>query len=99
MGMCKMFGFCPLIPTAIFLTVSFFVLFAAQKAGSRGLKVFAYVVATLLWISSALVIFGGRPYPMKGKMMQDKMMKMKCHDKAMPNVPAAAQGNPAQGND
>ena len=48
-----------LIPVTGLLTVSFFVLFALQKAESNKLKSFGRVIAMLLWICAALVLLSG----------------------------------------
>jgi len=47
-----------IVPIALLLTVSFFVLSALRKIEEKGLKAFGYVVASLLWLA-ALVIFSG----------------------------------------
>ncbi|MFC1703515.1 hypothetical protein ACFL1E_01850 [Candidatus Omnitrophota bacterium] len=45
--------------TALFLGVSFFVLFAVSKVETKGLKVFGTVIAVMIWILTAsLVGFG-----------------------------------------
>lgn len=81
----RLMGLFALIPAAVLLTISFFVLVVLRKAESEGLKAFGYVVATLLWIAAVLVIstgiytvYTGR-YPMKcmiQEMMQGKMHGM-----------------------
>lgn len=55
----KFLGLLALVYTAILLTISFFVLFAVRKTDSKNLKSFGYAIAVLLWISAALVFFGG----------------------------------------
>ncbi len=54
--MFKVLGIYAIIPTALLLTVSFFVLYALQRPEVKGIKVFGYVIVALLWIS-ALIIF------------------------------------------
>ncbi|MGB2662099.1 MAG: hypothetical protein WBB86_01060 [Candidatus Omnitrophota bacterium] len=76
-----MMKFCPLfsvVPATILLIVSFFVLFAAERVGSKGLKTFGWVLAVLLWIYAAgivsmgtyAVMSGGQSLMMKCPMMQ-----------------------------
>jgi len=50
-----------LVPISLILTLSFFVLYAARKVEEKGLKIFGYVVASLLWFS-ALLVFSGAVY-------------------------------------
>jgi len=81
MGMqCGMFG---LAKVALILTVSFFVLLAANKSDSKGMKTFGLVIAILLWISAAMGLLGrnymtGKMGMMSGKgcpAMMDKMQQ------------------------
>lgn len=74
----------------IILAISFFVLLGARKADSKGLKVFGYIIAILLWISIALsVIMISAKSPMKPCMpemkgqpgMYHKKKKMMMHKK------------------
>lgn len=73
-----------IIPATVFLTVSFFVLFAVQKTETQGLKQFGRIVAVLLWISSAAVLSMGIFVLTTGRhplfSMHHKMM-MGGHDK------------------
>lgn len=79
MGVMRFFGVSAIIPTTVFLTVSFFVLFTARKTETKCLKIFGYVIAVLLWISAALVLSGGiysiltSKHPMMQQKMQGKM--------------------------
>lgn len=90
----RLFGFLALIPTAMLLTVSFFVLVVLRKVEEKGIKAFGYVVTSLLWLA-ALVVFSvgiyilstGRHfcgYMMPGMMQfgQSQMM----HSGAMPEM-------------
>lgn len=52
-----------LIPTAMLLTASFFVMFANEKVGGKGLKTFGKVVAAIL-IFVAVIIFSKGVYVM-----------------------------------
>jgi hypothetical protein len=45
-----------IVPIAILLTISFFVLFAIRRVEEKGLKAFGYVVTGFLWLA-AVVIF------------------------------------------
>jgi hypothetical protein len=52
-------GLFSVIPTALLLALSFFVLFTNRKVENEGLKTFGYVIAVLLWIAAALVFSAG----------------------------------------
>ncbi len=76
-----------IVPIAMLLTVSFFVLFTLSKIEEKALKAFGYIVVGFLWLAT-LVVFSGAVYkmtqgprPMKS-MMQQKM-KMDCMSKMM----------------
>ena len=81
--MSRSLGLFALIPTAILLTISFFVLLTISNVEKKGLKAFGYVVAALLW-ASALLVFStgiytlstGRPV---GKCPMSQMMREKPH--------------------
>jgi hypothetical protein len=47
-----------IVPIAVLLTISFFVLLVLRKVEEKGLKAFGYVVVGFLWLA-ALVIFSG----------------------------------------
>jgi len=91
--MCPMSKFAPLmavIPISLLLTLSFFVLLSLKKADTKGLKVFGYVVASLLWLA-VLVIFLGGVYKIakssySSKCMHQNMMmgKMSMMEKQKP---------------
>ncbi|MFA5410778.1 MAG: hypothetical protein WC321_02840 [Candidatus Omnitrophota bacterium] len=92
MGGFKAMGLLAMIPAALLLTVSFFVLFTLRKVESRGLKVFGYVVAAFLWLAALLVVSVGGyrlttgRYPMRPmmqKMMPGQMRGMSL-DRQMP---------------
>jgi len=80
-GIVKFAGLLAVVPVAVLLTISFFVLFAVRKIDTHGLKVFGYVVATLLWVAAAVIfslgVFsitkdGGMPCPMMQMMTRDR---------------------------
>jgi len=71
-------GLFALIPTALLLSLSFFILFAIRRSGD--LKVFGYIVAVLLWISATLFLSSGIYTMATGKC---PMMKMKMHKMMM----------------
>ncbi|MDD4954276.1 MAG: hypothetical protein PHG40_05155 [Candidatus Omnitrophica bacterium] len=80
----RLMGVYAVIPAALLLTVSFFILLANRKVESYALKVFGYVVAAALWLSALLVISsgvytmytgrGGMNCPMFQKMQGKQMM-------------------------
>jgi hypothetical protein len=57
--MFRVLGVFALIPTALLLTVSFFVLVVLRKIELQGLKAFGYVVAAALWIAALLTFSMG----------------------------------------
>ncbi len=57
--MFRILGVFMIIPAAILLTVSFFVLYALQRPEAKGLKSFGYVTAALLWIAVLIVFSTG----------------------------------------
>ena len=76
-----------IVPIAVLLTASFFVLFTLRKTEEKWLKGFGYVVVGFLWLA-ALVVFSGAAYKMAcgsvamKSMMQSKM-KMDCSSQMM----------------
>ncbi len=81
----RLIGLFAIIPAALLLTVSFFVLFALRKIEAQGLKAFGYVIAALLWFGVILVISlgiyamstGRHPMcPMMQHMMKKQMQGM-----------------------
>ena len=76
------FGLTAVIPVAVLLAISFFVLLGLQNVNVQGLKTFGNVVVVLLWLSAALVlamgIYGlvaggshaGMHHGMKGRMAE-----------------------------
>jgi hypothetical protein len=59
MGGLRIAGLFAVIPTAVLLTISFFVLFVIRKTEVGGLKAFGYTVAVLLWVAALLVFSAG----------------------------------------
>lgn len=59
MGIFKMIGMLFVVPTTVLLTASFFVIAVNSKAESKGLKLFGWLVALLLWISAFAVFSTG----------------------------------------
>lgn len=89
----RVMGLFAILPISILLTISFFVLLSMRKADTKGLKVFGYVVAGILW-AAALLVFStgvysvatgrGSACPVLG-MMSGKMHKMGKYEK-MPRM-------------
>jgi len=68
-----------IVPIAILLTISFFVLLTIRKIEEKGLKAFGYVVVSFLWLA-CLVVFSGAIYnlrccPFLAKTMKQQSMK------------------------
>lgn len=57
--MFRFMGIFALVPAAVLLTISFFVLFANQKVETKGLKKFGSVIAALLWAAVFLILTSG----------------------------------------
>lgn len=83
MCMLKLSSLMAVIPIAILLTISFFVLLAIRTIEEKGLKAFGYLAVSFLWLAT-LVVFSGAVYRMaKGsdfamkRMMQQKMEMMR----------------------
>lgn len=55
----KFVGLYWLIPLALLLTTSFFVMFALRKETSKGLLLFGKVVIVFLWLAAGIVLFTG----------------------------------------
>ena len=78
MCMLKLSHLMALVPIAVLLTVSFFVLVTLRKIEEKALKAFGYVVASFLWLAvlvvflSAICKMAQGPDTMKG-MIQQKM--------------------------
>jgi hypothetical protein len=106
MGGLRIAGLFAVIPTAVLLTISFFVLFAMRKIETQGLKAFGYVVAALLWLAT-LVVFSAGVYtistgrmPMKCPMMCPMMRGNKegmMGSGMMPMMHGQGAMQPAQG--
>jgi len=95
---------CPLmaiVPISLFLTASFFVLFALRKVADKWLKVLGYSAVTLLLLSSLVVFsgavsnlaqgFGEMRCPMPLKMKECGMMQMMRQNK-MPEMAMPEKG-------
>jgi len=66
-----------IVPIALLLTLSFFVLLVLRKVEEKGLKAFGYVVVSFIWLA-ALVVFSGAVYKMaRGSMMSNDMLGKK----------------------
>jgi hypothetical protein len=78
MGMHPYFGFFAIIPTALLLTISFFVMVVLRKIEDKALKVFGWVIVILLWLSAGLIvsatIYKATSGSCPSMMMKNKMM-------------------------
>jgi hypothetical protein len=59
MGGLRCVGAIPCVPAIMLLTVSFFVLLGVKKTEGKGLKIFGYCLAALLWGSALMVCAKG----------------------------------------
>jgi len=75
-----------LVPIAVLLTASFFVLFTLRKIEEKGLKSFGYVVVGSLWLA-ALVVFSGAAYKIaQGSAVMRGLMQPKMRMDYMPQM-------------
>jgi len=80
-----------IVPVTVFLTASFFVLFAVSKIDAKNLKSFGYLVTGLLWLSAALIFFASvyGSLARRNEMMNLKRgMMMQRQMQQMPPMPA-----------
>ena len=81
-----------IVPIAVLLTVSFFVLFTLRKIEEKGLKGFGYVVVGFLWLAT-LVVFSSAVYKMaQGSIAMKGMMQSKMKMDYVP--PMMQRDNP-----
>jgi hypothetical protein len=73
-------GLVALIPVSLLLTVSYFVLLSQRIAKRKELKNFGYLVAVLLWISAAVVLFSGIYTLVTGR---HPLMDLRMHEMMM----------------
>lgn len=83
MGTFRFIGLFTIIPAALLLTVSFFILFTLRKIETQGLKAFGYCLAALLWVAALLVFSAGVYTVSTGRhptmCMMQEMMKGQMH--------------------
>lgn len=88
--MFRLIGLFAIIPTAVLLTVSFFVLFTIRKIETSGLKAFGYVVTAVLWIAALLVFSAGVYTVYTGRKTmfcpKKEMMRGYKMDRSMPGM-------------
>lgn len=77
--MVRYIGLFSIIPTALLLTISFFVLVTLNKVNLKNLRAFGIAIVILLWISAALLLSVGIYTVITGQhpimhMMQKQMM-------------------------
>jgi len=96
--MFRIMGLFAVIPVAVLLTISFFVLVTVKKIEGQGLKAFGYTVAALIWAAALLVssagiytLSTGRPVCPMMKMMNNKMPGMMMKDKMPAMMPGMMQ--------
>lgn len=70
----RFLGLVAIIPISLLLTVSFFVLVAARKVDSKGLKAFGYAITALLWAAALIVLSIGVYVAITGKHPLMEMM-------------------------
>lgn len=64
------------VPVSVLLAASFLVLFVLRKVEEKGLKVFGYVVVSLLWLS-VLILFLGASNTAKNTSRMKYIMQQK----------------------
>ena len=99
--MFRLMGLFALFPITITLTISFFVLFTREKTTNSGLRLFAGVVAVLLWLCATLALIAGIVALSSGHgpwMMHNhgRRMMPPCQCWRPPAPPAATPSAPAK---
>ena len=99
MMMCspKIMGMLAIVPSAVLLTISFFVLVVLRKLDKDGLKAFGYVVVALLWVCALMVFSSGIYALSSGKRGITGMMK-RMHCPGQQNMSAPMMMHNPQGN-
>lgn len=92
MYMFKLAGLFAIIPTAVLLAISFFVLLTAKRSEAQGLRAFAYVVAAFLWAAALVVLSAGIYTLATGR---DSRMCMMGQGMYGPKMMRMRQGMPA----
>lgn len=89
-----------IVPVALLLTISFFVLFTLRRIEEKGLRIFGCVVVSFLWLAT-LVVFSSAVYKiaqgstsMKG--MMSPGMKMEQMSQMMPRINPAVMAMPGK---
>ena len=89
------------VPVALLLTVSFFVLLAVRKVEEKGLKAFVYVVTCLLWLAALVVcwvaIYNTGRYPFSRKFLMHEKMKACAAPEMMQHYKMPAMAMPDKG--
>ncbi len=91
--MFRLMGLFALFPITITLTISFFVLFTREKTTNSGLRLFAGVVAVLLWLCATLALIAGIVALSSG---HGPWMMPPCQSWRPPAPPAATPSAPAK---
>jgi hypothetical protein len=95
MFMFRVMGLFAIIPAALLLTISFFVLFSLRKTETPSLRAFGYCLAILLWVAVAMVISLGLYTVSTGCHPMTRMMKEVCgpmHGMKMKQMPQMMPG-------
>jgi hypothetical protein len=98
MCMARLSHLMAIVPVALLLTVSFFVLFTLRKIEEKGLRIFGCVVVSFLWLAT-LVVFSSAVYkiaqaPAPMKSMMSPGMKMDSMSQMMPRINPAVLAMP-----
>ena len=94
MCMLKLAQLMAIVPIAILLTISFFVLFTLQKIEEKGLKAFGYVVVGFLWLAASVVFLGAVYKTAQGAVSMREMMQPRMK---MDYIPTMMQNNNTPG--
>ena len=82
------------VPISLFLVLSFFVLLATDKAQTKRLKIFGYVVAVILWLAILVIALGAvnklasGPDRKKCLMRKEMMMRSQTGMPGMAGMPS-----------
>ena len=83
MGMMKFSGLFSIVPTTIFLCISFFVLVVLRSINEKKLKIFGFVVVALLCISAVLIFSTGIYTMCTGRHPMKRTMKQRMYHPMM----------------
>jgi hypothetical protein len=86
MCMLKLAQLMAIVPIAVLLMASFFVLFTLQKIEKKELRVFGYVVVSFLWLAAAVVFLDAVYKTAQRSVSMREMMQPRMKMEYMPPI-------------